>query len=843
MDDNFGFTPESETEDNSFGFDLAPEEKSKVAEYMKSQEPDMGEAALRGAEQGLLFNFADELGSGIGAGTEAVYNAATGNPEAQKLSDLYNEYLKFNRERYKAAEQAHPMTYTLGAIGGGSLVPTSVLGKVGMLGKTAPFSEKVIKGAAIGGLGGGLSGAGGSEAPIMSGEFARDVYQGAKYGTALGAGLPMAAEAGKFAAKGAKAIASPVLKGAQQGLRGVNLLGDEAEKQIQSNIASYGKELTGTIEGKLNELGRLKKEIVEQAEASGVRINSGDIDDMIAARLGNDPATNLPEVKREMEQFKELLRTAKEGPLVQKTERVFFGDRPTKIEQFKQQASAKQQLQNLNQVNPGMVESTPDSEFYKKVASKVIDNDDQEAIDQLKALLAQKQAEQRALPGADTNPLELVFEPTGVQNQQVGIIRQKQFNPGQTTLPKAAPQPYEMIFQQTDDPNTVLGVIRQPIMDESGNVVNYKTVQSKLLPKEEAAKFKDITVESRAGGQDLTKPSELLQLYKDLKQKSTYGDYSFKSQEAQKAAGQTIQDVQGLLRSAVPGLEETDAKIASLKRGAKAIGMEDTMDFDPQKMMNKVIDLINKQETVGGTGGKARQQLAEFVGAIKDHHPELAAQVDAKIKDLGEQAITSKAVAGIVQPGVVNTIKRSAVAAGNAVGFTLHELGKVPPQQLTEMGQRILNSQPSQAAQAVGSALIKAATEPARSRNAILFGLMQNPAYRQYLTQESREDESKQTYNFMEKTDFALLLDLVLDLKEEQSEIKEMVVKQGVILERNTEIVEEHERRSTASEHRLELLERRDLMINGFLKISAGLAGVIGTVWGVIEIILKFLGK
>ncbi len=95
----------------------------------------------------------------------------------------------------------------------------------------------------------------------------------------------------------------------------------------------------------------------------------------------------------------------------------------------------------------------------------------------------------------------------------------------------------------------------------------------------------------------------------------------------------------------------------------------------------------------------------------------------------------------------------------------------------------------------------------------------------------------------MEKTDFALLLDLVLDLKEEQSEMKEMIVKQGVIQERNTYVLEEHERRSTASENRLELLEQRDLMINGFLKISAGLAGVIGTVWGVIEIILKFLGK
>ncbi len=73
------------------------------------------------------------------------------------------------------------------------------------------------------------------------------------------------------------------------------------------------------------------------------------------------------------------------------------------------------------------------------------------------------------------------------------------------------------------------------------------------------------------------------------------------------------------------------------------------------------------------------------------------------------------------------------------------------------------------------------------------------------------------------RPEIALLLELVLDLKKEQNEIKKIAIE-------NTVVLIEHERRSTASEVRLERLEKRDTMFNGFVKISASLAAIAGTV-------------
>ncbi len=93
----------------------------------------------------------------------------------------------------------------------------------------------------------------------------------------------------------------------------------------------------------------------------------------------------------------------------------------------------------------------------------------------------------------------------------------------------------------------------------------------------------------------------------------------------------------------------------------------------------------------------------------------------------------------------------------------------------------------------------------------------------------------------MDDSKFSLLLDLVLDLKEDQAEIKETTLRNTIVLERNTEIVLEHERRSTASEARLERLEKIEQMFTGFLKISGMILAAVASVYGVVEIIQKLL--
>ncbi len=73
-----------------------------------------------------------------------------------------------------------------------------------------------------------------------------------------------------------------------------------------------------------------------------------------------------------------------------------------------------------------------------------------------------------------------------------------------------------------------------------------------------------------------------------------------------------------------------------------------------------------------------------------------------------------------------------------------------------------------------------------------------------------------------------ILTDLVLDTKKDISEIKEMTVK-------NTTVLEEHQRRSTASETRITRLEKSDQMWKGFFKIAGAILGVLGTIAVIIQ--------
>lgn len=85
----------------------------------------------------------------------------------------------------------------------------------------------------------------------------------------------------------------------------------------------------------------------------------------------------------------------------------------------------------------------------------------------------------------------------------------------------------------------------------------------------------------------------------------------------------------------------------------------------------------------------------------------------------------------------------------------------------------------------------------------------------------------------MASPEIALLLELVLDLKKDITELK-------VESAENSAELKEHARRSTASEGRLTLLEKRDWMINGFFKFSIALLGFAGSIIGIIEFIRHF---
>lgn len=245
-DEDYGFEPIQEEDDNH-GFEPSEEDQAKIIDYLKNKSVSGPESFLRGSEQGLTLGGADELGSAIGATTEILggndsMDRARGflkNPMAQdtfdaefkkpSLDELYQEYLKFNRQRYDEAEAANPKTFMGGEFAGGALIPVGGSAKAGTaagakgmlaLAKQGLSNAKPLikQGAKIGAGVGLVAGANSSDAPLLSGEFARDTITGGVLGSGVGAAAPIALPAIAAAANKTGELLAPIGNGIMGGL-------------------------------------------------------------------------------------------------------------------------------------------------------------------------------------------------------------------------------------------------------------------------------------------------------------------------------------------------------------------------------------------------------------------------------------------------------------------------------------------------------------------------------------------------------------------------------------------------------------------------------------------------
>lgn len=175
--------------------DLAPFDSSVPPQHDLPTDVGMGEAALRGAGQGLSLGFGDEIVGGV----KAAGSKLTGN--GKSLEDLYTQYRDIERQRNEAASKNYPKTYMGTEIAGG-IAPMLIPG-VGEAAMTA-------KGAALIGAAGGL---GASNADLTKGDVG-----GAAKDTAIGMGLGLGGQQlGKMIAPIAKE-AAPAIQSAGESL-------------------------------------------------------------------------------------------------------------------------------------------------------------------------------------------------------------------------------------------------------------------------------------------------------------------------------------------------------------------------------------------------------------------------------------------------------------------------------------------------------------------------------------------------------------------------------------------------------------------------------------------------
>lgn len=760
-DDDFGFEPIT---DQGIGFEMTPEQKSKMEDYLKSQQPGMGESTLAGAEQGLTLNHAPQLGAAMGAGLESgagalgmgpqAGNAAAGLPQ-QSLKDIYEQYLQANKKKDLAAQQANPMSYGAGAIGGGLLgfkgagmALKPALAANPTLAATSQMMNKIAPGAIPGAAAGIIGAEGASEAPLGSAQSAEDMAQGATGGLAMSAVAPPViggvANAAKKTASGVKklgSLATETLTGGEgtnafnRGLNGELLVGKDAAKQVSNEMNEFAGGVNPALEKELNQLAQQKQQIIRIAEENGVKIDPADIDRFMQEHM-SAPMGDRPKVMGEMQQLKDLLEQARSGPEVKQITRRYFGNGNSEKGEFAQLFAKKQaEMENAERETQARVTPTTQKEDFEQ-------------------LFAEKQAEQQAAPGSTSpTPLEMHYEPIQGTNKVVGVIRQPQSDAdghfmGYKTISKQTIEPDAPAFDQpklkmtmtpTEVPGKSLGQIHQAEFDDQGNFTRYKTVSSKLLSDEEAADFKDMAETVRQGGRDLTKPEQLLDLYKNLKEKSKFGSESFGTAEAQGETGRAIENIQGILRKNIDELEPTDAKISALKQAQEILGNID--DKDPYSTVKLLGGLIGKSGDTSISGDLAQRKLSDAINQIKIANPQLGHQIEAQAMNLASKMrVTASAAEKVYLPRPLATPQAFAAKGANLLGYGI---GQVTPEWMQNTAGS-LSSKGGQAAKMLSTVLSKAAEKDDQTRTAIMFGLMQQPGYRDMLKDYMPQTQSNE---------------------------------------------------------------------------------------------------
>jgi muramidase (phage lysozyme) len=246
------------------------------------EEPTSGEAALRGAGQGLSMGFLDELKSMLGTSgaspSEIVAQPKLAADKEREMFQQYERQLAEERAIDEAMKKAQPEAYMAGELTGGIVPGLATGGASAVGGVLKEGTKQAMKQAAKIGAGyGAVSGAGYSESdnPL---DLAKDVAVGTGSGAALGAALPLAGKGIKEAYKGIKNVggkAFDILPKSEQ-MKAAFKYGKQGKSLEQDVIDKDLKSLGTKVLKNINEKKKANRldEVIDQLDDMGYKVDT-----------------------------------------------------------------------------------------------------------------------------------------------------------------------------------------------------------------------------------------------------------------------------------------------------------------------------------------------------------------------------------------------------------------------------------------------------------------------------------------------------------------------------------------------------------------------------------------
>lgn len=689
--------------------------------------------ALEGASQGATLGFAEEITSPFMAGI----GMATGAPSLpdettkQKFNRLAQTYRDVARERTKLAEERSPKAFTGGALVGGAAIPMGAAARgVGTL-------AKMGRGAVVGGIGGGVAGAGITEGGIP--ERLKGALPGAGIGAVIGAAIPGAVAASKSIKNMAKSASKAISETDPAKIFSAYKSGDDLIENLTANLEKLkdkGFEVTRGLSEKSKAVGETIKKQLEVLEASGVKKD-------IAPILNNRRKNLLKLTKHEDEHVagsaKEILNTI---------DNYLYGKPTTRM--VPKVSAAEVQLKEAQDL----------IKKYNKLQAKKVKEGLTASENEALEKLAEKKAVAEATEGFAATEFPKTY--TSVEGKTVltqNMMKEIEGTPVMkriSTLVKDK-KPGPITIEKGPNGETIL-----KFTDEATGKLH-----TDVIPSNEKLVTELIPETYRPGGQTVKSPKEISDVQTTFGEKGPIQRPDIPQQVSRQVTGLT-KDLKSLQDPTVTGLKRVYSDLLSKYQGMTQRELMDQLtEGDKLEIREKIGELLlesspkalDKKTLPAILGGfQDIKDPTKRIPGLREIAPDLAnliekdaAEIAEKVR-LGYQLDPTKKISTIspnvqaqlgAQFGGGSGIVAKGAKATGKVARSIAEISKEfverDPAYLATMAKAVANT--GKVGAEIARVLSKAASADNRGRRALLFGLMQNPSYREMINNYSEQGD------------------------------------------------------------------------------------------------------
>lgn len=697
--------------DLSKQFDAA----KSIADSQQQEETSTLGALGAGAAKGASFGFDDEI-----AGIASAIAKKAGQTDKRDFWDIYKDVRDQVRDYHKKAEEEHPVASLGGELAGG--LGTALVMPVGAAVEGAGFLTKAGQMAKAGAAYGALSGLGGSEAdltnPTMSniGQAASDTASGAAGGAILGAGMQALGSAGSAAVGEAGNILSkyPVVKNFKTTFNltreGEDLLG-KVQNLSETNRNVIAADLIDTLQHAKDFSGKIMGEGISDMQKKMEVIKFGDIIDDLRTKA----EALTPNSSQEESDIKAFIKS---------------------LDKY-----SNREIEKITSYIAGEAPPTTEQKVAQKLAGKTAEA---EAKDAIKVKELQEQLETAIASGADDDEIARL-------NARINALQ-----------PQTAYPP-----ENISEPLTgldVLGVSRGASKQPLVAAIN--------PPPQEIANIPALKVISKAISQDeYISPEKLTDTLKSLNETLSDPNISAKGRSLlQDFKDQLTQRLESSAAEAGP--ESKDAAdlyntgkelFGNVREAQKKLGLPSKFGVSETSSKENAISRINNMiQDYHSEGSEGRIKLDNALKELSKSYPEDAARLQQAIESgsikeyiarqlQGTSSLGGAGMAGPVQASAKSVKLQTARALGKAAG-ALDEIPKAFSNKLVDLGKAVYDYAPEQlqnladAARGKGgpigehisSTLDKIKDAPESRRRAVLFTLMQQPDFRNFVQEQMK---------------------------------------------------------------------------------------------------------